>query len=372
MLAWNAVVLRALKQDASAPLLVARALAILHVAQWRTVEHEKQADEIAVAAAGYTVAITLLPGHRGEFEALWTKQLGKDSARRRAGIFKGEAAARAVLAERENDGSATHVSYVPRSEPGQWRRTPPFLRPPELPQWASQVKPFALESAVRFRLPGPPPLTDKKWAKAFNEIKSLGAKDSKTRTVEQTAIAQFWSDFSYTETPPGHWNSIARTLATQRKLPLAKCARLFATLNVALTDAGIACWEAKYRFNFWRPVTAIARVAEDGNDATDAAEWEPLLTTPAHPEYPSGHGAFSGAAAVVLAHFLGGDAVNFTVRSDALPGAERRFASLRACAEECGTSRVFGGIHYRFSCEDGMRLGAKVGGDVLERQNAVK
>lgn len=163
---------------------------------------------------------------------------------------------------------------------------------------------------------------------------------------------------SHTETPPGHWNSIARTLATQRKLPLAKSARLFATLNIALTDAGIACWDAKYHYNFWRPVTAIAR---------DGIEWEPLLTTPAHPEYPSGHGAFSGAATVVLAHFLGGDAVKFTVRSDALPKTERRFASLRACAVECGMSRVFGGIHYGFSCEDGMRIGQEIGEWVTSR-----
>ena len=182
----------------------------------------------------------------------------------------------------------------------------------------------------------------------MNEVRELGGKDSKGRTAEQTQIAKFWSDFSYTETPPGHWNSIARTIANDKKLSLIECARLFAHLNTTLTDAGIACWDAKYHFNFWRPVTAIGE------------GWLPLLATPAHPEYPSGHSTFSGAALVVLAQHFGGENIAFTVKSDALPGVERRFTSLRDCAVECGTSRVFGGIHYRFSCVDGMKLGEAI------------
>ena len=261
------------------------------------------------------------------------------------------------------------VSYVPSSEPGQWRRTPPFLRPPELPQWAAKVKPFAIERPDQFRPGGPPAMGDKRWAVAFDEVKMLGGTESKTRTEEQTLIAKFWSDFSYTETPPGHWNSIASTIAAGRKLPVAESARLFAILNVALVDAGIACWDAKFHYNFWRPVTAIPRAAEDGNAETEPnAAWLPLLHTPAHPEYPSGHSTFSGAAVVVLGAFFGGDAVEFTVRSDGLPKIERHFTSLRACAEECGASRVGAGIHYRFSCEDGMALGERVAAEVLEKR----
>jgi hypothetical protein len=209
---------------------------------------------------------------------------------------------------------------------------------------------------------GPPSLKSEQWQLAFNESKSLGAKDSAVRSMEQTAIARFWADFSSTETPPGHWNSIAHSLAAERQLEMSKTAHLFAALNVALADAGIGCWNAKYRYNFWRPVTAIVRADEDGNPATaPRPDWKSFLNTPPHPEYPSGHSAFSGAAATVLTAFFGTDHIRFTVRSDTVPGAQREFASLYACARECGESRIYGGIHYRFSCEDGLQLGMRVG-----------
>ncbi len=352
---WNAATLAALKKDAAAPLLVARALAILHIAQRDAIAGEAE-PEVAAAAAAYTVAASLLPSHTAAFDKL------RPPASPAAAC--GEAIARRVLESRADDGSAMHVSYVPRTEPGQWRRTPPFFRLPELPQWAGKVRPFVLEKADQFRPSGPPALTSTEWKTALAEVRELGGKDSKTRTAEQSEIAKFWSDFSYTETPPGHWNSIARTLA--EKLSLAESARLFATLNIALTDAGIACWDAKYHFNFWRPVTAIPRAAGAGNDATlPDAQWLPLLATPAHPEYPSGHSTFSGAALVVLAKTFGTEKLTFSVQSDALAGVTRKFDSLRVCAEECGTSRVFGGIHYRFSCEDGMKLGEEVAKRVI-------
>lgn len=368
VLDWNRAVLNALKKDASPPLLVARTLAILHDAQRSALEETASAGEReAEASAGeaaYTVAAALVPHHKAEFETL------RDQASPGASIEalrRGVRAGQRALEERAGDGSSTYVAYIPRSDPGRWRRTPPFFRPPELPQWALKVKPFALERPEQFRPAGPPPMTGVDWARAFEETKTLGGKKSRTRTAEQTLIAKFWSDFSYTETPPGHWNSIAHTLLAGRNTPVRESARLFGRLNEALTDAGIACWDAKYFYDFWRPVTAIARAQEDENPATEAdAAWQPLLTTPAHPEYPSGHSTFSGAALVVLADFLGGDTVEFAVRSDGLPGAERRFTSLRTCAQECGLSRVYGGIHYRFSCDDGMELGERVGWCVLK------
>ena len=148
----------------------------------------------------------------------------------------------------------------------------------------------------------------------------------------------------------------------------AETARLFAALNAALMDAGIACWDAKYHYNFWRPVTAIPRAGEDGNGATAPdKKWLPLLNTPAHPEYPSGHSTFSGAGLAVLAGFLGTEEVAIEVRSDGLPNTTRKFASLCDCAVECGMSRVYAGIHYRFSCEDGQKVGEAVGKEVLIR-----
>lgn len=341
ILEWNAAVLRALKRDTSAPLLVARTLAMLHIALDRT-ERALPGNDVALHACGCTVAETLLPNHKADFEAIRARAFGEKPEA--AAVTRGEQEARRILSERTDDGSSIHVSYVPSNEPGAWRRTPPFFRPPELPQWASRVKPFVIEKPDQFRPAAPPALDSPEWAKALAEIKQLGT----VRTDEQTTIAKFWSDFSNTETPPGHWNSIARTLCHDRNFSTAASARLFATLNIALHDAGIACWDAKYHYNFWRPVTAIG------------PEWQPLLKTPAHPEYPSGHSAFSSAAAVVLAKALGTDALTFTVRSDALPRIERRFTSLRACAEECSTSRIYGGIHYRFSCEAGQKLGETV------------
>ena len=377
VLQWNAATLAALKHDTSAPLLVARTLAMLHVAQWRVAARGEAPDALAVATAGYTVARSLLPGHQGEFDALWNAE--RSAAEAPAGeaatkaIERGREAAQAVLAERENDGSAVQLSYISHSEPGQWRRTPPFFRPPELLCWAEKVRPFAIERHDQFRPKGPPALTSAEWAEAFNEIKELGAKESKTRTPEQAVIAKFWADFSNTETPPGHWNSIAAGLSRERKLTLAENARLFALLNMAEMDAGIAVWDAKYHYNFWRPVTAIPRAAEDGNDATAPdPKWLPLLPTPAHPEYPSGHSGFSGAGAVVLASVFGGDAAEFTAHSDSVPDAERHFHSFRACAAECGLSRIYAGIHYRFSVEDGEAIGRQVAEYVLAKAKSPK
>lgn len=371
VLEWNETVLSALKGDTSSPLSVARNLAILHIAMRDAADQAPtEQREAAVIGAGFFSARSLFPSHQGSFEQLRARQrerLGNPASRQDA-FAKGESVAQRILNARANDGSAMHVSYVPRTEPGQWRRTPPTFRQPELPHWATKVKPFVITRPDQFRPQGPPTLKSTKWTGAFNEIKAIGAKDSSTRTAEQTTIARFWSDFSSTETPPGHWNSIARAIAAERKLSLVESARLFATLNMALTDAGIACWDAKYHYNFWRPVTAIVRANEDENPETASrSDWQTLLNTPPHPEYPSGHSTFSGAAVAVLSAAFGTDTISFTVRSDALPGVKRTFTSLRACAEECGESRVYGGIHYRFSCEDGLRLGTRIGEWILEQ-----
>lgn len=370
VLEWNEAVLAALKGDTSSPLQVTRNLAILHLAMRDAVEQSKgDRREAAAAEAGFFCAGALFPSHQGNFEKLRAKQIARLGNRPhlQEALADGATAAQRVLNARANDGSAMHISYVPRTEPGQWRRTPPTFRPPELPQWATKVKPFIITRPDQFRPPGPPSLESKEWAAAFNEIKAVGARDSGTRSAEQTAIARFWSDFSSTETPPGHWNSIARSLAAERNLSTIESARLFAMLNMALADAGIACWDAKYHFNFWRPVTAIVRGDEDGNAGTAARQdWQAFLNTPPHPEYPSGHSAFSGAAVAVLSAAFGTNRIRFTVRSDALPGVERTFSSLAACAEECGESRVSGGIHYRFSCTAGLQLGKRVGDWVVE------
>ena len=276
---------------------------------------------------------------------------------RTSGIVLGQQAADAILELRRDDGTSTTIPYIPSDEPGHWRRTPPFFRPPECPQWQF-LKPFAITNATRFRPAGPPQLDSARYAQDVEEVRRLGGKNSTNRTSEQSLIARFWSDFSYTVTPPGHWNDIARSIMLQRKDSLAENARAFALLNIAMADAGIVCWDTKYAFDFWRPVTAIHEADRDGSPETKPdPQWESFLPSPAFPEYTSGHSTFSGAAATVLAHIYGSDKVSFTVGCDALPGVMRSYESLWTCAEEIGQSRIYAGIHFPSSCKNGLLSG---------------
>lgn len=196
-------------------------------------------------------------------------------------------------------------------------------------------------------------------------MRLLGAADSALRTAEQTEIALFWADGAGTYTPPGHWVAIANQVAAAQGLGGGAAARLLAVLEVALADASIACWDAKYAHGFWRPVTAIREAGADGNPATTADPgWTPLLATPNHPEYVSGHSTYSGAAAAVLTAFLG--EVPFTTTGHGLPGVTRGFDGFAEAAAEAGRSRIYGGIHFEFSNQDGQALGRAVAAQALE------
>ena len=187
-----------------------------------------------------------------------------DGPQKTAGIVWGEFVADQILVARANDGSDAIVLPPGGSGPGVWIPTPPLFRPYLLPQWGF-VAPFAMNSSSQFRPPGPPSLDSQQYAEDYNEVKELGALVGSTRTEEQTEIASFWADGAGTETPPGHWNSIAQTIAGDRGNTLEQNARLFALLNIAMADAAICAWDAKYTFNFWRPVTAIRNAGTDGN-----------------------------------------------------------------------------------------------------------
>ena len=218
-----------------------------------------------------------------------------------------------------------------------------------------------MPASAHFRPLGPPALDSARYADAYNEVKANGSVASAMRTPDQTQTALFWADGAGTETPPGHWNSIAQDVAAARGNTMAQNARLFALLNAAMADAAICAWEAKYQFNNWRPVTAIRNGTDDGNAATVADPlWTPLLVTPPFPDYVSGHSTFSAAAAGVLALFYGSDQVAFTARSDFLPGVTRSFTSFSDAASEAAMSRVYGGIHFRFASEDGMTAGGEI------------
>jgi hypothetical protein len=255
-----------------------------------------------------------------------------------------------VLRWRAKDTTASRSRYTPRIEAGRWRPTPPDERAPLLPEWGA-VACFAVPDGSKFRPPGPPALDSDAYIDSYRFVKALGGKESRERTREQTEIALFWAGGEGTVTPPGQWNRIARSAAAGRKLSLVESARLYALLNVSMCDAAMICWDSKYRFDFWRPVTAIRR---------SDPSWMPLLPTPPFPAYTSGHSSFSGAAAAALAAYFKTDEVEFSASADDVPGVTRSFKSFTKAAEEAGMSRIYGGIHWDFDNTDGLKCGRTV------------
>jgi hypothetical protein len=367
---WNNAALNAIRAGSKAPPIASRSLAILHAAIYDAVNgidrtHEyylvpsavpaSASREAAASAAAHEALVSLFPANRSSFDALHAAILAAipDGPQRTAGIVWGEFVANQILAARANDGSDAIVPPPGGSGPGVWVRTPPGFLPYLLPQWGFVV-PFAMSSSSQFRPPGPPTLDSQQYAADYNEVKELGAAAGSTRTEEQTLIALFWADGAGTETPPGHWNSIAQTIAAAQGNTLEENARLFALLNIAMADAAICAWDAKYMFDFWRPVTAIAFAEPELN-------WSSFIVTPPFPDYVSGHSTFSGAAATVLPLFYGTEDLSFTTGSDFLPGVYRSFSTCLDAAEEAAVSRLYGGIHFRSANEDGLQAGISVG-----------
>ncbi|MCE9567781.1 MAG: vanadium-dependent haloperoxidase [Planctomycetes bacterium] len=323
---------------------------------------------ITAASAANHVLDSLFPKHAATFDAQLQAAANSVPPMRRqfsADSFNlGANVAQLVLDWRSNDGSEATVTYQPQSGLGSWQPTLPAYAAAVLPQWGG-VTPFALDNAAQFMPSGPPTLDSAAFASAYNEVKTLGSVNSTSRTADQTQIAKFWADNGGTATPPGHWNEIATQVARSEHLPTEKTARLFAELNVAEADAGIACWSSKYTYSFWRPVTAIREGDMLGSPSiTSQADWSPLLGTPAFPSYVSGHSTFSAAAATVLSSYFGNQ-YHFTTTSDALPVVTRSFSSFTQAAEEAGQSRIYGGIHYQFDNQDGLKVGRQIGQLVL-------
>ena len=378
VMSWNAAALAAIRTNSTSPPVASRALAILHVAIYDAVNgisrrHEPylvdstvqaSASQVAAAsAAALRVLTTLFPAQTSQFTALHQAivQAVKDGPQKQAGLTSGGLVADQILAARANDGFDAVVPAPVGMGPGAWEPTPPAYSQYLLPQWG-HLAPFVMESSEALRPNGPPSLDSAQWAADYNEVKALGAAVGSTRTDDQGQIARFWADGAGTETPPGHWNHIAQDVAAAQHNSLEQNARMFALLNLALADAAICAWDAKYAYNFWRPVTAIRAGDTDGNDATDAdTTWSSFIPTPPFPDYISGHSTFSGAAARVLARFYGRDDIAFVTGSDALPGVTRSFAGFAAAAAEAGASRIYGGIHYRSANQDGLAAGAAIG-----------
>jgi hypothetical protein len=367
---WNAAFVEAVRKETPPPCLVSRNFPMLHLAIYRAVleaEDRKMKLDSQIRVAHLAARESFLLFFPSQKEvALELDGIHMKSAPSPAEFSMALKMVKDVFEEREGDGASTSVHFVPDHAPGQWRRTPPNFRPPEFPHWGN-VRPFVLKDVTVFRAPPPPSLDSDEYADELNTVKKMGEKSSPTRTSEQTLVAWFWSDFSYTTSPPGHWNDIARQMSLERSLSLRQSAWLFALLNAALADTCIAVWDTKYHYNYWRPQTAIQRAGEDGNGATKAdLNWNSLLPAPPHPEYVSGHSGISGAAAAILEHVFGTDDINFKADSDEVKGVKREFNSFQDCAEEIAMSRVFGGIHFPSAGREGLKMGRNIAGEILK------
>ena len=319
--------------------------------------------EAATAAAAHDMLVALFPAQQADLDAKYSASLATipDGPAKANGISVGQQAASGILLMRAGDGRDAVVPYTPGSGPGVWMPTPPAFLPAAAPE-AAYVKPFTLDSPSQFRAEPPPELTSHIWTRDYNEVKSLGSATSTTRTAEQTDIGRFWSD-----QPILQWNRAWRNISIAKNLSLSDNARFFAVLATAGADAIIACWDSKYFYNFWRPVTAIRGGDTDGNSHTEAdLNWIGLVVTPNHPEYPAAHGCFSGASTNTLRFFFGTDSFDFTIDSQiaGLTNPVRSFDSFSQALNEVLDARVYGGMHYRNSTAAGARIGKQVSHNV--------
>jgi hypothetical protein len=303
--------------------------------------------EAAVAAANRAILSTLIPSQQSALAGI------PASAGRADGIAAGEMAGKAVLALHGDEGAAAPESYRPRTTPGLY--VPTVV--PAVPHWPRR-KPWIMSNADQFR-PGPPPiLTSTLWARDYNEIKLLGAKHSAQRTAEQTAIARFWE-----ATQPTIYYPVVRSVANMAGREITQNARLLAVAGQGMDDALIAVFDAKYHYEFWRPVTAIRNGDLDGNDATERdASWAPFIDTPMHPEYPCAHCINAATIGAILQAEIGaGHTPMLTTTSPTAPGVVRTWARVDDFIQEVASARIYDGVHYRTSTEVGSIMGRKVG-----------
>lgn len=357
------------------PLLASRIKAMMHIAihdalnaitpvygQYAYKSHQYNSANpfAAVASAAHTVLKASWPDSASMLDAKLSTSLSgiPDGTAKTKGIAVGIASANAILALRANDGAYQNpIADVPVSKvPGVYNAVPPnnFRY---APFWKT-MQLFSLETHDQFRSLPPPALNSTEYARDLNEVKNFGKTNSAVRTTDQSASANFWYEFADIG-----WNRIARIQARDYNTGLYATARMFALLNIAIADTYTAFFDSQDHYYTWRPYTAIRGADAEGNNQTVAdPDWEPFLTTPPVPEYPSGHAALGNAASIVLARFFGNHSPFSTTSTTASPaGVQRSFKSFKQAADENADSRVMAGIHFRFSCDAGQKLGDKVG-----------
>jgi hypothetical protein len=312
--------------------------------------------EAAAASAAASALERLHPERAAEFKAAlddYVKTLPAEHGDIAKGLQLGERVARKVFDSRAADDANGVDAYRPRTQPGVYVPTVTMVAP----TWPT-LRPFMLERPDQFR-PGPPPaLASPEWAADYNEVKAYGARNSTQRTPEQTETARFWL-----MTGPPAYHPIARQFVTVRRMTLVDSARFMAAFSVALTDAYIAVFDAKYHYEFWRPITAIRNGDTDGNPATEIdPSWQPLDATPMHPEYPCAHCIQSGTVAALI-EANGGlrDHQEISLTSSMAPGVTHHWSSLDAFTAEVANARVWSGFHYRSSARVGTAMGREVG-----------
>jgi hypothetical protein len=321
--------------------------------------------EAAVAAAAHAILVHYLPAQAAAIldPAYVTSLASIPAGQARAdGVAVGEKVAAELIAQRANDGFRAAYVYTPPNPPipGAWL---PTASTPPIGTYVGHMRPFALKSADQFRPDGPPALGSKRWARDFNEVKDVGSSTSTTRTAAQTVAARFWA-----EPPVQQARGSFRRFILDHHLDVVQASRFNAMVSVVYADAVIACWDAKYHFAFWRPITAVRAGDTDGNPATIGdPSWSPLLAaTPNHPEYPSAHSCITPAGGLVIARFLGTKHIDFTVPS--LTGlGDRHFDTVKELRDDVSNGRIWGGIHYRSSVRDGAVIAKKTANYVLAR-----
>jgi len=312
--------------------------------------------EVAAASAAASALELLHPQTAADFKAGlddYVKTLPAASTDVAKGIRLGELVAQQIFDSRAADGATGIDSYRPRTQPGVYVPTTTMVAA----TWP-KLRPFVLDRPDQFR-PGPPVrLATQEWASDYNEVKAYGSRNSTVRNGGQTETAKFWL-----MTGPQAYHPIARQLIEARHLQLVDSARLMASYAITMTDAYIAVFDAKYHYEFWRPITAIRNGDNDGNPATQGdLSWQPLDATPMHPEYPCAHCVLSGAAAAFIESFGGlGDLQEISLTSQTAPGVTHRWSSLDAFTTEVADARVWAGFHYRSSARVGTAMGREVG-----------
>ena len=325
-------------------------------------------EEAAVAAAAHDALVALYPDQAAALDQQYAAYLnaipGQDE-KKVTGIAIGQQTAARILALRANDGRNAGTGWTPPAPgPGIWQPTPPGFLPPATP-WIRLVTPWTMTNPSQFRVLPPPSLDSAIWVHDYNETKDYGGAVGSVRTPEQSDLAQFVGGPGVH--PMLQWHGAWRGIASDQHLSVLDAARLFGMLSTAASDALIACWDSKYQYAFWRPVTAIR--AGGGNPSLLAdSDWIGFNITPNHPEYPAAHGCFSGSIVEVLTAYFGTDELHFTMSSPApdLLQSVRSYGRFSQVLEDILNARIYGGMHYRSSTVVGKELGRQVSRQAIE------